>query len=264
MSSNAEARLDALDRVLEGQQPSYGLAGELFDIVDALNSTPALRRSLADQSAPAAARQGLVMDIFGGKVSEGALAVLAESTNLRWGSGASLAGALEREGVRAALLAAEAEGDLDEAENQLFKVGRLVEANHDLRAALADQRMPVDGRQDLLSGLISDRVLASVAGLARRAVLARERTFDLTLESYLKLAAELRQRSIAVVEVAHPLTGDQEERLRSVLSRQIGRDLTLRVIVDPAVLGGVRVTIGDEVIEGTVAGRLNDARRKLS
>ena len=56
----------------------------------------------------------------------------------------------------------------------------------------------------------------------------------------------------------------ERERLRAALAQQAGRDVTLRVVVNPEVLGGVRVSLGDEVIEGTVAGRLNDARRKLS
>lgn len=264
MSANAEARQGALDRVLDARRPSYGLAGELFDIVDALGSAPGLRRALIDPSTPERGRQGLVLSLFGGKVSEGALSILAEATNLRWNTAGAFVGALERQGVRAALGAAQEDGDLDEAENQLFKVGRMVDANPDLRSALADRSMPAGARQELLSGLLAGRVLRSVAGLSRRAVLARQRTFDHTIEGYLKVAAELRNRRVATVETARPLTEDQADRLRAALVSHAGRDVTLRVVVDPAVIGGVRVTMGDEVIEGTIAERLHDARRKLS
>ena len=115
-----------------------------------------------------------------------------------------------------------------------------------------------------LAGLLSGKVLPSVARLAKRAVAARQRTFDLTVEGYLKAAAELRERAVATVTVAQPLAPEQEERLRAALSRQVGREVNVRVVIDPTVVGGVRVSLGDEVIEGTVAGRLTDAQRKLA
>ena len=122
----------------------------------------------------------------------------------------------------------------------------------------------MEARQGLLGGLIEGRVLPTVANLARRAVAARKRTFDLTVEDYLKSAAELRERAVATVTVARPLTAEQEGRLKQALSRQVGREVNLRVVLDPGVIGGVHVSLGDEVIEGTVAGRLTDAQRKLA
>ena len=70
--------------------------------------------------------------------------------------------------------------------------------------------------------------------------------------------------AIAVVTVARALTVEQAERLRAALSKQVGREVSLQVTVDPAVIGGVRVQLGDEVIEGTVAGRLDAAERQLN
>lgn len=264
MSASAEARLGALDRVLDAQPASEALADELFSVVDALAAQPALRRALTDPGTPEEARAEVVRALFRGRVSEAAVGVLTEATRLRWTTAGALASALEREGVRALLTVAQRDGQLDEVEDQLFKVGRLVDGHRDLRAALADRRSPLAGRQQLLGSLIDGRVPAVVGLLARRAVMARSRTFDLTLEGYLKLAAELRQRAIATVEVAQPLSEDQAARLRAALSRQVGRDVNLRVVLNPAVIGGVRVSLGDEVIEGTVAGRLADAERKLT
>ncbi|MFZ2429168.1 MAG: ATP synthase F1 subunit delta, partial [Propioniciclava sp.] len=172
--------------------------------------------------------------------------------------------ALERQGVRALLRVAEAEGALDRLEDELFKVERLVDATPALRSALADRQAPLDARQRLIGGLVAGKVLVSTEQLAVRAVAARKRTFDLTVESYLAAAAELRSRAVATVTVARPLTPEQEHRLLAALTSQVGRALTLRVVVDPHVLGGVRVAVGDEVIEGTVSGRLHDARRKLA
>jgi F-type H+-transporting ATPase subunit delta len=95
-------------------------------------------------------------------------------------------------------------------------------------------------------------------------VASASRSFELTVEGYLRLAAATQQRQVAVVTVARPLDDDQRARLQSVLSEKLNRQLTLQVLVDPTVLGGARVRVGDEVIEGTVAGRLSAAREQLT
>lgn len=264
MSAAAESRLKALDAALDRQTASEALADELFAVVEAVGAQPPLRRALTDPSTPDAVRQQLTQQLFGSRLSGAAVAVLSDAVGARWGTSGSFVAALERQGVRALLRTAQDAGQLDELEDQLFKVERLVDANPELRRALGDRRTPVDARADLLGGLIDGRVLPTVARLARRAVAARLRTFDLTVESYLKAAAELRERAVATVTVAQPLTEEQESRIRAALSRQTGRDVNLRVIVDADVMGGVHVSLGDEVIEGTVAGRLTDAQRKLA
>ncbi len=264
MSAAAESRLKALDAALDRQPASEALADELFAVVEAVGAQPSLRRALTDPSTPDEVRSQLTQSLFGDRVSGAAVAFLPEAARARWGTAGSFVAALERQGVRALLRTAQDAGQLDELEDQLFKVERLVDANPELRRALGDRRTPVEGREELLTGLLVGRVLPSVTRLARRAVSARQRTFDLTVEGYLKAAAELRERAVATVTTARPLTAEQEERLRAALSRQVGRDVNVRVVIDPTVIGGVRVSLGDEVIEGTVAGRLTDAQRKLA
>ena len=254
----------ALDGVLDRQPASEALADELFAVVEAVGAQPSLRRALTDPSTPDEVRSQLTQSLFGDRVSGAAVAVLTEAARARWGTAGSFVAALERQGVRALLRTAQDAGRLDELEDQLFKVERLVDANPELRRALGDRRAPIEGREELLAGLLSGKVLPSVARLAKRAVAARQRTFDLTVEGYLKAAAELRERAVATVTVAQPLAPEQEERLRAALSRQVGREVNVRVVIDPTVVGGVRVSLGDEVIEGTVAGRLTDAQRKLA
>ena len=112
--------------------------------------------------------------------------------------------------------------------------------------------------------LIYGLMLLMMRILGKRAIGAANRTVALTLDSYLRLAAQERSRAIAVVTVARPLTAEQTDRLRAALSKQVGREVSLQVTVDPAVIGGVRVQLGDEVIEGTVAGRLDAAERQLN
>ena len=264
MSGNAEARLSALDRVLDAASPTAAVGEELFAVADALGGSPSLRRALTDAGTPLEARVNVVRSLFGGRISAQALDVLLGAVGLPWSTTGSFVAAIERQGVRALLAEAHRAGRLDEVEDQLFKVGRLVDATPDLRVALGERRVQVGPRQQLLEEVLADKVLPVTRALARRAVVARQRTFENTLDGYLNIAAELRNRGIATVECARPLTPEQESRLKAALSRQTGRDVTLNVVVNPAVLGGVRVSIGDEVIEGTVAGRLSDVRRKLS
>ena len=116
-------------------------------------------------------------------------------------------------------------------------------------------------RQELVGELLGGRATDATINLAKRAVVARERTFAHTIEGFVTLAAAQKNRVVATVRVARPLDGDQRERLRVALSGQIGRDIAIQEIVEPDVLGGIRVELGGEVIEGTVAGRLEQARR---
>ena len=107
----------------------------------------------------------------------------------------------------------------------------------------------------------ADLLRVEVEFLAKRAVGARSRSFDHTVETYVDLAAEQKNRVVATVRVARPLDDDQRSRLRTALTRQAGREVVLQEVVDPDVLGGVRVELGDEVLEGTVSAKLDEARR---
>lgn len=258
--SAAADRLSDLDRVLDGLSgPAPALADELFSLVDALDTTPALRRVLTDPATPSADRVALVTNLLG-QSSAGAVEVATEAVKLRWPGGRRLADALERQAVRAELSASQ---DVDNVEDELFRLARLVDANPGLRSALADQLRSLADRRDLVSGLITDRTTASTVKLARRAIAVRARTFSATVESYVDLAAQLRNTTVATVRVARPLDRDQQDRLRAALTKQVGREVSIQQIVDPEVLGGIRVEFGDEVIEGTVAARVTEARRQF-
>jgi F-type H+-transporting ATPase subunit delta len=237
------------------------LPGDLFAVVDALDSSVALRRALTDPTTSESARQQLVHSLLDGKVSKTAVDLVAEGAAMRWAGGRSLTAAVERQAVRAQLMAADNEGNLENTEDELFRFARLVEANPDLRNALGDRAVPVAKRQELVQELLAGKATAATIALAKRAVGARERTFAHTIEGFVTLAAAQKNRVVATVRVANPLTSEQRDRLRRSLSQQVGREVTVQEIIDPGVLGGVRVELGDEVIEGTVADRLEQARR---
>lgn len=264
MSVTQQARLSELDAALDSVTPSSALADELFALADLIDAQPSLRRALTDPGLEDAQRQGLVDSLFANRVSSEARAVLSRAVGLRWGTASGLSAALDRQGSRALFAAAQSGDRLDTVEDDLFRFGRVVAGDRALSSAIADRSAPLAARQQLVSDVLGGRVDEITESVLRRSVAARKRTFELTLEDYLVSAAAQRNRAIAKVVVARPLTADQESRLAVALSKQLGKSITLQVTVDPDVLGGVRVTVGDEVIEGTVSGRLTDAARQLS
>jgi F-type H+-transporting ATPase subunit delta len=261
MSVATDERLSTLDRMLDDRQVSDTFATDMFAVVDALESSPTLRRAVTDPGTPEGARRALVHGLFDGKVDQAVADLVAEAATLRWAGGRTFAAALERQAVRAQLVVSDRRGDLEDTEDQLFRFARFVESSPDLRNVLADRAIDRSKRQELVGELLRGRATESTTALAQRAVAARERTFGQTIEGYVTLAAAQKNRVVATVRVANPLSSDQRGRLRAALTKQVGREVAIQEVIDPDILGGVRVELGDEVFEGTVADRLEEARR---
>ena len=261
MTVATDARLSSLDRMLNDSQVGDGFASDMFAVVDALEASPTLRRAVTDPGTPESARRALVHGLLDGKVDKAVVDLVAEAATLRWAGGRTFAAALERQAVRGQLVAADRRGELEDTEDQLFRFARFVESDPELRNVLADRAIDRSRRQELVGELLSGRATDSTIVLAKRAVAARERTFAQTMEGYVTLAAAQKNRVVATVRVANSLTEDQRDRLVAALTNQIGRQVTIQEVIDPDILGGVRVELGDEVFEGTVSGRLEEARR---
>lgn len=259
-----DAAYAALDTTVDGIDTDATTADELFAVVDLLDGQPTLRRSLSDPSASDANRAKLVEQLLGGKVSPAALAVLTAVVTTPWPSGNALVAGLERQGIRLALQSAHREGRIDDVTSQLYQLATTVDEFRELAATLRTGTYPLDAKRELVAKLISGKVDPVTATLASRAVRARRRTFALTAKSYVEMGAEIAGEQIAKVTVARPLDEARLERLKSALEKQVGGPVNLQVVVDPTVLGGMSVVIGDDVIESTVAARLEDARRQLT
>lgn len=261
MTVATDARLSSLDRMLNDSQVGDGFASDMFAVVDALEASPTLRRAVTDPGTPESARRALVHGLLDGKVDKAVVDLVAEAATLRWAGGRTFAAALERQAVRGQLVAADRRSELEDTEDQLFRFARFVESDPELRNVLADRAIDRSRRQELVGELLRGRATDSTIVLAKRAVAARERTFAQTMEGYVTLAAAQKNRVVATVRVANSLTEDQRDRLVAALTNQIGRQVTIQEVIDPDILGGVRVELGDEVFEGTVSGRLEEARR---
>jgi F-type H+-transporting ATPase subunit delta len=241
------------------------LSDELFAVTDLLDREHGLRRALSDQARPAGQKAGTVRALLGGRVSEAAIATTEAAVSARWSRAGDLADVLERLGVVAAAAEAESQSRLDDVEDELFRFGRVVAANPDLRRALVDGNAPEEARRDLLRGLLGNKVAPTSLRLITQLVLhPRGRSLETGLDEVGQLVAAQRQRLVAVVRSAVELTEGQKQRLSAWLSASYGRDVHLNVEVDKRVLGGFSVRIGDEIIDTTIVGRIEEVRRRLA
>ena len=261
--ADLNARLDVfVDQVDAGDLERLG--DELFAVTRLVAGQTALRRHLADPAVAESARTGLVERLLGGQLQRPTLEAVAAAVAARWSRSIDLVDGLETIARNAVLGAAEKAGTLDEVEDELFRFGRILNGEPELAGLLADTGTPADGRVALLDRLLDRKVTTVTTALLRQTVrLPRGRHLDTVAEELAELAAARRQRSIARVTTPVPLTPDQETRLRDTLSRLYGRPMSLQVELDESLLGGLVVRVGGEIIDGSVAGRLEAARRQL-
>jgi len=238
------------------------LGQELFGVAAILRDDAALRRALTDNSVEGESKAGLATAVFGSAVSDATAAVVADAATRRWTSSADLADVLERLAVIATVLSAGANGTA--VGDELFAIRRMIDANPDLRGALSDQtRSPAD-RSGLLTGLLGDQVQAATGTLVSQAVTRGRGTVDSALQEFLDVTAEALQERVATVYTARELSSDELGRLSAALSDQYDTTVQLHVVIDPSLIGGLRVEIADDVIDGTVVSRLDDARRRIA
>ena len=241
------------------------LASELFAVVGLLDAEHGLRRALSDPGKPAAEKGAVAAALLHGKISERAEALVVAAAEARWAATGDLPDAIEQLAIEAMVLAAEAENGLDELEDGLFRFGRVVAANPDLRAALADPSLPERGKRELLGTLLEGKVTPVTLTLINQMVAhPRGRSLTAALDLCADIAARRRQQLIAVVRSAVELSASQRRRLAEALAASYGHDVHLDVVIDPSVVGGLSVQIGDELIDGTAASRLAAVRRRLA
>jgi F-type H+-transporting ATPase subunit delta len=240
------------------------LSSELFSVAALLVGELQLRTTLADSGQPSAVREGLVREIFGGRVSDLTVEVLVMVVERRWSTDLDLVLSLELLADQAAFTVAEADGTLDATEEELFRFGRAVDSSPDLQMALTAPSQSAATKAAIVRDLLAGRATSATDQILQYAVgHLHGRRIDAVVDDLCDLAARQRERVVAEVRVAAPLDEDQALRLAHILTRLKGRTVRLNVAVDPSVLGGAHVKIGDEVIDGTIATRLEQARRAV-
>lgn len=259
----AESRDALVDRA--GDPAFAGLSGDLLAVAALLGRETGLRTTLADAGQREAGKAAVVQQVLGGRVSALAVAVVTEVAARRWSSGRDLVDAVEYLGVEAAFVVAEREGRLDQVEDEIFRFARTVEAQPALRRLLTDPLVEPGVRAAVLSDLLAGQAAPETLRLASHlATNLRGRRLEAALGELVQQAARRRERLLAEVRVAAALSPEQHDRLAAALGRIYGRPVGLQVEVDPAVLGGAVVRVGDEIIDGSVAHRLAEVSRRIA
>ena len=259
------AARDSLAAALADQSAAAASGDELFAVTDLLDREPGLRRALSDPASAASARTGLARVLLADRVSPATLDVVTTLVSQRWSAPADLPDAAEQLAVLAECAAADGEGQLDNLEDELFRFGRIAGTEPGLRSALADQEAPAGAKRGLLATLLAGKVTpAALRLITQAAVHPRGRSLEASLAEYARLAADWRQRLIAFVRAATELTASERARLVTALSAIYRRDVHLNLVIDPAVVGGMSVQIGDEFLDGSVGSRLAQLRRRLA
>ncbi|MBV2365306.1 F0F1 ATP synthase subunit delta [Streptomonospora nanhaiensis] len=241
------------------------LGRELFEVAALLDREHTLRRWLADPANPAEGKSGLAGNLLEAKVSPATILVVGDIVQARWSNPRDLVAAVERAAVFATVAGAEGEQRLGEVEDELFRFGRILSGEPELRAALTNEAATPAAKAELVGSLLGGKSDPATSALVTEVVTRpRGRTLEQGLEYYGQLVAERAQRYVALVRTAVALSDAQQERLRTTLSRAYGRPIHLNIDVDPKVLGGLSIRVGDEVIDGTIAGRLSEVRRRLA
>ncbi|MFJ3904802.1 F0F1 ATP synthase subunit delta [Streptomyces sp. NPDC090025] len=260
------AAREALDALTDNTSVDAGkLAGELAAVTALLHREVSLRRVLTDPAQAGEAKAELAGRLLAGQVGGETVDLVSGMVRSRWSTSRDLVDGAEELANIADLTAAQKSGTLDDVEDELFRFGRIVSSSPELRSALTDKSATAKAKGELLGSLLGGKANPVTERLVVRLVTQpRGRSLEAGLESLSKLAAARRDRMVAVVTSAVPLTDQQKQRLGAVLAKLYGREMHLNLDVDPAVLGGISVRVGDEVIDGTIAERLDEATRRLA
>lgn len=270
MRANSQASFEAAADRWEAQMAAtsgdlMAMAQDMLGIVDTLDENSQLRRFLTDPAGQGDAKAAAVEAIFSGKVADEVVELFQGMARSRWSEEDDLAASIGRIAAFALLGDAEKNGELETVADELFAVEQLLTKERSIRDALSDRLAPEAKRIELVENIFGGRVGNHTMTLLRRMVAgARHPRLITTIRTHARLAAERRDRVIAVVTAAIPLTQEQLTRVSNLLERRYGRKIQINVSVDPEVVGGMRIAIGDDVMDGTISSRIDAVRARFS
>lgn len=267
MLGSSRESLTALQNTVSAKRGESGFeqaGSELLNVTKLLASDKSLRVAVADAGQPVEARENLVRDIFGSRISGLALDFVIAAARSRWSSADDLVEGVESLAAYIVFAAAETNNELDRIENEIFAFGNAVGANAELQMALTNPAFSAELKAGVVRDVLGGRTAKGSALLLEHSGSnLRGRRVDVALKNLSDIAAKLRNRLVAEVHVAISLTDEQKTRLSNVLARIAGQQVSLNVVIDSSVVGGVSVRLGDDVIDGSVSTKLEQARRTL-
>jgi F-type H+-transporting ATPase subunit delta len=241
------------------------VADEILSVAALLRAQPRLRRALTDPSRSGSDRAELLRSLLSGKLTQVAVDTVATLVGGRFSRPAELLDAAERLGVEALLSSSERADSLAEVEDELFRFGQIVSGNNELAVTLSDPGAATGRRVKLVEDLLDGKAQPATVRLVEVALESfGGRGFESSLTRLVELTAAKRDREVAYVTVARPLTEADETALAAKLSDIYGRQVSLKVDVDPVIIGGVSVRVGSDLYDGTILRRLNEAKQAFA
>jgi len=262
--ADASDRFTALTSTATAEQLTT-VADEILSVAGVLRREPRLRRALTDPARSGRQRGELVRTLLSGKISEVTVEIMSTLVAGRFATPHELLDATERLGVDAVLRAADKGDRLPEVEDELFRFKQIVAGNSELAVTLGDPGAGLERRVKLVEELLNGKSKAATLRLVEVALEGfGGRSFDSAMSRLVELTAGKRDREVAYVTVAKPLTEAEEERLSAKLSDMYGRPVSLKLTVDPKVIGGVSVQVGSDLYDGTILRRLTEAKQAFA
>ena len=257
----ARTALDAAVKGVDAQAAST-LSTELFFIANVLGSNIAVRRALTDPSRDAQAKGAFIKDLLASKVGAAALGLLTEISALRWSGAKDLVQVIEQLAIEAEASAANISGELDRVEDEIFTAATAFAGSSELRKAVTSDAM--NAKAALVAEVLKNASSSTVKLVSQMVNAWRGRSIEAAFADYQWALAARRNRVIALVRVATPLSQAQIDRLTTSLTSKVGQPVRINIEIDPTVLGGVSVKFADEIVDGSVSNRLAGAARALA
>jgi len=253
----------SLDAAVKGADANSAsaLSSELFFVADVLSSNIAVRRALTDPSRDGKAKAAFISDLLGKKIGALALGLISELSSLRWSSAKDLVLVVEQLAIEAEASAANIAGELDRVEDEFFTAATAFAGSSELRKAL--QSDATNAKATLVADILKGASGSTVKLVSQMVNAWRGRSIESAFADYQWALAARRNRVIALVRVAAPITPAQLERLTTSLTSKVGQPVRINVEIDPSVIGGVSVKFADEIVDGSVSNRLAGAARAL-
>ena len=257
----SRALLDAAVKGADANSAS-AMSSELFFVAEVLSTNIAVRRALTDPSRDGAAKAAFISDLLGKKIGTLALGLVTELSNLRWSSAKDLVLVVEQLAIEAEASAANIAGELDRVEDELFTAATAFAGSSELRKALTSDA--TNAKATLVADILKGASGSTVKLVSQMVNAWRGRSIESAFADYQWALAARRNRVIALVRVAAPLSQAQQDRLASALTSKVGQPIRVNIEIDPTVLGGVSVKFADEIVDGSVSNRLAGAARALA
>ena len=255
--------VNRLDEAADALAASLGLARDVLAVAETMDAQPLLRRSLSEPNIPPAQHHHLVESLFGQVLSPEAVGLVEKATDQNWPNGRLMAGAIRDAASRIAWWAAISNDVVEIARQQLFSLIILVDRDPALATSLGDVSRELADRRALV-GALTEKAEAVAGFLAQAATSDTRADFTANLSRQLDILAELRGHRRAIVTTAVPMTPQQRVALKTQLVRLYDSPVDLEAVVDPRVVGGVRVDVGGDVIDGSYKARLDAAREAMA